>query len=221
MGIRVLIVDDHSVVRQGLRMFLNMDPELEIVGEASNGREAVSQAVELSPDVILMDLVMPEMNGIEATRIIRENSPEIEVIALTSVLEDQSIFKAINAGAIGYLLKDTEAQDLQHAIKNAAMGKVQLSSEIAAKLVEGFHPPASHEKLTPREEEVLILLAKGKSNKDIGDSLYLSIPTVKTHVSNILRKLSVPGRTQAALYAVRAGIVSLEDTSHTEGSDLL
>jgi len=219
MSIRVLIVDDHSVVRQGLRMFLAMDSELEVVGEALDGKDAISQVEELSPDVVLMDLVMPEMDGIEATRIICKSYPEVEVIALTSVLEDQAIIKAIRAGAIGYLLKDTEAHELRRAIKNAATGKVQLSPQIAARLMQDLRTPESHEKLTQREEEVLILVAKGKSNKEIGEALYLSIPTVKTHVSNILRKLSLQGRMQAALYAVRTGYVSLEDTGHDGSSN--
>lgn len=219
MSIRILIVDDHSVVRQGLRMFLAMDPELEIVGEAVDGKEAISQVEELNPDVVLMDLVMPEMDGIEATKIIRESYPEVEVIALTSVLEDQAIFKAIRAGAIGYLLKDTEAHELRRSIKNAAMGKVQLSPQIAARLLQDLRTPESHERLTQREEEVLVLIAKGKSNKEICEALFLSIPTVKTHVSNILRKLSLQGRMQAALYAVRTGYVSLEDTDQGDSSN--
>ena len=216
MAIQILIVDDHSVVRQGLRMFLAMDPELEIIGEAATGKEAISMVEELKPDVVLMDLVMPEMDGVTATEIIRKHSTDVEVVALTSVLDDQLVFSAIRAGAIGYLLKDTEALELRQAIKNAAQGRVQLSHKVAERLMQDIRAPEYHEKLTQREREVLILLAKGNSNKYIAESLHISIPTVKSHVSSILRKLSLPGRTQAALFAVRAGYVSLDETNKTD-----
>jgi DNA-binding NarL/FixJ family response regulator len=209
MTIRILIADDHSVVRQGLHMFLALDPELEIVGEATNGLEAVNQARKLRPDVVLMDLIMPQMDGITAIEIIRHELPEIEVIALTSVLEDAAVVGAVKAGAIGYLLKDTQANELCKAIKAAANGQVQLSPQAAARLMHEVRTPENPQALTDRETDVLSLLANGKANKEIALQLHISETTVKTHVSNILTKLGVPSRTQAALYAVRIGLASL------------
>ena len=209
MTIRILIADDHSVVRQGLHMFLALDPELEIVGEATNGLEAVNQARKLRPDVVLMDLIMPQMDGIAATEIIRHELPEVEVIALTSVLEDAAVVGAVKAGAIGYLLKDTQANELCKAIKAAAAGQVQLSPQAAARLMHEVRTPENPQALTDRETDVLSLLANGKANKEIALQLHISETTVKTHVSNILTKLGVPSRTQAALYAVRIGLASL------------
>jgi two-component system, NarL family, response regulator LiaR len=205
--IRVLIVDDHEVVRQGLRMFLRLDPELEIVGEAADGAAAIHQARETQPDVILMDLLMPGTDGITATAAIRGEQPETEVIALTSVLEDDKIIGAIRAGAIGYLLKDTGAQELCRAIKAAAAGQVQLSPQAAARLMREVRAPDSPEPLTERETEVLRLLAGGLANKEIAHTLGIGEKTVKTHVSHVLAKLGVLSRTQAALYAVRIGLV--------------
>ena len=212
MAIRILIVDDHSVVRQGLRMFLSLDPELEVIGEAADGAEALKKAHELKPDVVLMDLLMPVMDGITAIGIIRRELPDTEVIALTSVLEDSSVIGAVRAGAIGYLLKDTQADELRRAIKAAANGQVQLSPKAAARLMREVRAPDSPETLTERETEVLRLLAQGKSNKEVAQALTIGEKTVKTHVSSILSKLGVPSRTQAALYAVRIGLVSIEAT---------
>jgi DNA-binding NarL/FixJ family response regulator len=189
-------------------MFLALDEELEVVGEAANGEEAIRRAHELAPDVVLMDLLMPVMDGIAATGVIRRELPDVEVIALTSVLEDSAILGAVRAGAIGYLLKDTQAGELCRAIKAAAAGQVQLSPQAAARLMREVQVPQSPEKLTSREIEVLRLLAQGMSNKDIGAALVIGVKTVKTHVSSILSKLGVPSRTQAALYAVRIGLVS-------------
>jgi DNA-binding NarL/FixJ family response regulator len=208
MPIRILLADDHSVVRQGLRMFLALDDELDVVGEASNGEEALARARELQPDVVLMDLLMPVMDGVAATAAIRNELPDVEVIALTSVLDDDKVVGAVRAGAIGYLLKDTEADELRRAIKAAANGQVQLSPQAAARLVREVRLPESPESLTERETEVLRLLAQGQSNKEIARTLVIGEKTVKTHVSNILAKLGVPSRTQAALYAVRIGLVS-------------
>lgn len=207
MSIRVLIADDHSVVRQGLRMFLALDPDIDIVGEACDGVQALELAHELRPDVVLMDLLMPEMDGIQATARVRAELPDSEVIALTSVLEDSSVVNAIRAGAIGYLLKDTEADVLVKAIKAAAEGQVQLSPQAAARLMREVRAPNSPEELTEREVDVLRLLAQGRSNKEIALLLSIGEKTVKTHVSNILSKLNVASRTQAALYAVRIGLV--------------
>ncbi len=212
MPIKVLLVDDHSVVRQGLRMFLSLDPELKVIGEAANGREAIQAAHQLKPDVILMDLLMPVMDGISAIAVLRKELPKIEVIALTSILEDEKVVGAIRAGAIGYLLKDTQAEDLNRAIKAAAAGQVQLSPQAAARLVREVRAPESPEALTGRETEVLRLLAKGYSNKEIAGELIIGEKTVKTHVSNILSKLAVPSRTQAALYAVRIGLVNIDES---------
>jgi NarL family two-component system response regulator LiaR len=213
MPTRILITDDHGVVRQGLRMFLSLDPDLEVVGEAENGREALALARELEPDVVLMDLLMPVMDGIEATEAIRSELPEVEVIALTSVLEDASVTGAVKAGAIGYLLKDTDADELRRAIKAAAEGRVHLAPEAAARLMREVRAPESPEQLTQRETEVLKLVARGKANKQIASSLFVSEKTVKAHVSSILMKLGVQSRTQAALHAVRTGLVSTEELS--------
>lgn len=210
MSIRILIVDDHGVVRQGLRMYLALDPELEVVGEAANGAEALRLTHELEPDVVLMDLLMPVMDGIAATEAIRRELPGVEVLALTSVLEDSAVYGAMRAGAIGYLLKDTEADELCRAIKAAAAGQVQLSPSVAARLLREVPPPTHPEPLTERETEVLEQLALGKSNKEIAAALVIAEKTVRTHVSNILGKLGVTSRTQAALHAVRSGLVSLD-----------
>jgi NarL family two-component system response regulator LiaR len=211
MTIRVLITDDHGVVRQGLRMYLGLDPELEVVGEAANGEEALRMARELGPDVVLMDLLMPVMDGITATGKIRTELPEVEVIALTSVLEDASVSGAVRAGAIGYLLKNTDAEDLGRAIKAAADGQVQLAPEAAVRLMREVRAPESPEALTERETEVLKLVARGKANKQISHDLFIGEKTVKAHVSSILAKLGVQSRTQAALYALRIGLVSMEE----------
>jgi DNA-binding NarL/FixJ family response regulator len=207
MTVRVLVVDDHGVVRQGLRMFLALDGDVEVVGEATNGAEAVALARELQPDVVLMDLVMPVMDGIAATAEIRRELPATEVVALTSVLEDASVVGAVQAGAIGYLLKDTQADELRRAIRAAAQGQVQLAPEAAARLVREVRAPENPEALTERETEVLGLLARGLANKEIARRLVIGDKTVKTHVSRILMKLGVQSRTQAALHSVRAGLV--------------
>jgi len=211
MAIRILVADDHSVVRQGLQMFLGNDEDLVVIAEANNGREAVDLARQLAPDVVLMDLLMPEMDGVEATRLIRQEMPDVEVIALTSVLEDALIYDAMRAGAIGYLLKDTEAHELRRAIKAAAAGQVQLSPEVARRLMQELRVPDSPETLTEREKEVLQLLANGLSNREIAEALVIGEKTVKSHVSNILGKLNVTSRTQAAVYALRTGLASADE----------
>jgi DNA-binding NarL/FixJ family response regulator len=191
-------------------MFLQLDPELEVIGEAGDGAEARRLAEELTPDVVLMDLLMPVMDGIAATEAIRRDLPDVEVIALTSVLEDASVVGAVKAGAIGYLLKDTNADELCRAIKAAAAGQVQLSPEAAGRLVREVRAPESPEALTERETDVLRLLAEGKANKEIAVALAIGEKTVKTHVSNILSKLGVQSRTQAALYAAQIGLTPLQ-----------
>jgi NarL family two-component system response regulator LiaR len=202
--ISVLLADDHPVVRQGLRTFLELQPEFEVAGEAADGLEAVAKAEELLPDVVLLDLVMPNVDGIEAIRRIRDASPSTKVIVLTSFLEDEQIFPAVKAGAAGYLLKDVQPQELAGAIRAAARGEALMHPAVAAKLMHEFardeHPADA---LTERELDVLRLLARGLSNKVIGHELHVSEKTVKTHVSNILAKLHLADRTQAALFAVR------------------
>ena len=215
MTLRIVIADDHGVVRQGLRMFLSLDEELEVVGEAQNGAEALELARQLKPDVVLMDLLMPVMDGITAIGAIRRELPEVEVIALTSVLEDASVVGAVKAGAIGYLLKDTQADELRRAIKAAAEGQVQLAPQAAARLLREVRTPESPEALTDRETDVLRLLAMGRANKEIARELDIGEKTVKTHVSNILGKLGVQSRTQAALYAVRTGLVPADALAET------
>ena len=208
--IRVLLVDDHAVVRQGLRMFLGLDPDLQIIGEATNGLEAIELSRQLRPDIILMDLLMPIMDGLTAIQKIKKAQPEVEIIALTSVIEDDRVFNAIHAGAMGYLLKDTQASELVQRIKAANRGEVQLHPEAAKRLIREVRSPDSPEKLTDRETEVLKLIARGLSNKDIATRLVVSEKTVKTHVSNLLTKLNLPSRTQAALYALKEGLATLE-----------
>ena len=216
MAIRILLVDDHTVVRKGLRTFLSYDPEMEVVGEAADGAQALSLARELTPDVVLMDLLMPGMDGIAATAAIRRELPETEVLALTSVLEDASVVGAVRAGAIGYLLKDTQAEALCQAIKAAAAGQVQLTPRAAARLMQAVSTPESPEALTERETEVLRLLAQGYSNKQIAHRLNNTEKTIKTHVSRILSKLGVQSRTHATLYAIRTSLVSLDSAERAE-----
>lgn len=214
MTTKILIADDHGVVREGLRLYLGFAPGLEVVGEATNGEEALEMARRLEPDIVLMDLLMPVMDGIEATEKIRAEQPEVEVIALTSVLGGGSVSGAIRAGACGYLLKDTDSEELQRAIRAAAEGKVHLAPEAAALLARELHAPERVIKqLTARETEVLKLVAQGWTNKHIARELFVEEKTVKAHVSSILKKLLVKSRTQAALHAVRTGLVSMEDLS--------
>jgi DNA-binding NarL/FixJ family response regulator len=214
MTIRILLADDHSVVRQGLKMFLSLDSDFEVVGEAPDGAQALRMARELQPDVVLMDMLMPVMDGITATGHIRKEMPDTEVIALTSVLEDGAVVGAIKAGAIGYLLKDTQQEELIRAIKAAAAGQVQLAPQAAARLMREVRAPDAPQALTDRETDVIKLLAQGKANKEIAMELVIGEKTVKTHVSNILLKLGVQSRTQAALYAAQNGLAEL---GHSHG----
>jgi len=210
MAIRVLIADDHKVVRQGLRLFLRVDADIEIVGEARNGAEAVELARQLVPDLVLMDILMPVMDGISATAVIRKEQPEIEVLGLTSILEDSAVIAIMRAGAIGYLLKDLDGDELCHAIHAAAAGQVQLAPQAFTRLMRELHPPEQVEALTEREKDVLRLLGQGQSNKQIARALQLREETVKTHVSNVLHKLGVQSRTQAVLFAMRNGLMSIK-----------
>lgn len=209
--IGVLIVDDHRVVRQGLRDFLELQDDIEVVGEASTGEEGVKLARELIPDVVLQDLVLPGFDGVEATRQIKAVSPSTRVIVLTSFADGDKVFPAIKAGAISYLLKDVQPEELARAIRAAQRNEAVLHPEVATKLMAEFNgprPPENQvEQLTEREMDVLRLIAKGKSNKEIADTLIISEKTVKTHVSNILSKLHLADRTQAAIYALRQRLV--------------
>ncbi|WP_018131658.1 response regulator [Effusibacillus pohliae] len=213
MKIRILLVDDHAVVLKGLSFFLGTQPDFELVGEAGNGTEALEKVAELQPDVVLMDLVMPEMDGIEATAQIKRHHPSVKVLVLTSFSEQDQVLPALRAGASGYLLKDVQPDQLAEAIRGAYSGNVQLHPEITHKLMaEAALPPGKPaaadplDELTQREREVLGLLAQGMSNKEIAAALHIAEKTVKTHVSSILGKLELADRTQAALYAVKRGI---------------
>jgi NarL family two-component system response regulator LiaR len=213
--IRVFIVEDHPIVRRGVKDLLETEPDIQMVGEAVNGQQAVEMVTELQPDVVLMDLVMPVMDGIEATRQIRSRTPGVRILVLTSFATDDKVFPAIKAGALGYLIKDTPPEDLLRAIRQVKRGEVSLHPIIAQKLLKEIsgpvdQPPAS-EPLTAREVEVLQMVARGLNNQEIAESLVLSVATVYTHVSNILAKLHLASRTQAALYAVREGYASLYD----------
>ncbi len=208
--IRVLIVDDHSVVRQGLRAFLGMLPDIDVAGEASSGVEALAVAARVKPQVTLMDLVMPEMDGVEATRRMLAEHPQTRVIVLTSFAEDDKIFPALRAGAAAYLLKDVTPEELADTIRAVARGESRLSPDITRKVLSGIAGlPAGQgpvEALTARETEVLRCLARGLANKEIAAELFIAEKTVKTHISSILAKLSLADRTQAAVYAVKHGI---------------
>ena len=213
--IRVLIADDHAILRKGIRALLGTEPGIEVVGEAGDGLETVAQARALRPDVILMDLMMPKMDGIEATRQIAVEQPGARILVLTSFAADDKVFPAIKAGALGYILKDSGPAELVQAIHQVHLGQPSLEPAIALKvLYEVSHPagrPLTPDPLTERELEVLRLIAKGKSNKEIADQLVIAELTVRTHVSNVLGKLHLASRTQAALYALRAGLASLDD----------
>jgi two-component system, NarL family, response regulator LiaR len=208
--IRVLIADDHAVVREGLRAFLELQEGIEVVGEAADGQEAVEGAASLHPDVVVLDLVMPRLDGVAALRILRERVPEARVLVLTSFLDDDKLLPALRAGAAGYLLKNARPQELARAVRLAHSGETLIDPVVAARLVETLSADGGEEpldRLTPREREVLILIGRGFPNKLIARELELAEKTVKTHVSHVLAKLGVTDRTQAAVLAVRAGLV--------------
>jgi NarL family two-component system response regulator LiaR len=206
--IRVLVVDDHAVVREGLRAFLELQERIEVVGEAADGDEAIPAAERLRPDVILMDLVMPRLDGVAAMRALRERVPGARVIVLTSFLDDDKLLPALRAGAAGYLLKNAQPQELARAVRAAHAGEALLDPVVAARLVDALTGHANPlGQLTPREREVLELIGRGFSNKRIAYELGISEKTVKTHVGHVLAKLGVTDRTQAAVVAVRAGLV--------------
>lgn len=205
---RVLIADDHHVVRRGLLFFLKTQKDIEVIGEASNGKEAVELAESLRPDIVLMDLVMPVMDGIQATRKIKEKHPEIIVLMLTSFSDRDHVVPAIEAGAAGYQLKDIEPDELVESLRSLMRGENTLHPKASSELLKGPSVPAPHtiNLLTPREKEVLAELTKGKSNREIASALFVTEKTVKTHISNFFVKLEVQDRTQAALYAVKHGL---------------
>jgi two-component system, NarL family, response regulator LiaR len=206
--IRVLVADDHAVVREGLRTFLALQEGIEVVGEAADGEAAVREAERLRPDVALMDLKMPRLDGVGAMRELRRRLPGCRVIVLTSYADDDRLLPAIQAGAAGYLLKDVEPRELARAVRAAHAGEALLDPAVAARLMEAVAGPAPAERLTPREREVLELIARGMANKRIARELGLSEKTVKAHVGHVLAKLGVTDRTQAALHAVRAGLIA-------------
>ena len=214
-SISVLIVDDHGVVRQGLQTFLDLMDDIEVIGQANNGVEAIAQTKRLRPNIVLMDLMMPEMDGIEATRQIGSMNPSTKVIVLSSFSDDNKVFSAIKAGASGYLLKDISSAELADAIRAVHKGDPQLHPEIAKKLMNQFvdfegKPEAISKDLSPRETEVLRLIAEGMNNTELAQTLFISEKTAKTHVHNILTKLKLADRTQAAIYAYKHGLVSEE-----------
>ena len=213
--IRVLIADDHAILRKGIRALLSTEPDIKVVGETGDGLETVAQAYALRPDVILMDLVMPEMDGIEATRRITAEQSGVRILVLTSFAADDKVFPAIKAGALGYILKDSGPMELVQAIHQVYQGQPSLEPSIALKVLQELsHPaqrPPTPDPLSERELEVLRLLAQGKSNREIANQLVIAELTVRTHVSNILGKLHLASRTQAALYALKEGLASLDD----------
>jgi NarL family two-component system response regulator LiaR len=213
--IRVLIVDDHTIVRQGVRAFLETQPDIIVVSEAASGAQAISLCAEHNPDVVLMDLIMPEMNGVEATRQIKQISPQTQVIILTSFLEDEHILPALRSGALSYLLKDVSADELSKAIRQAARREAVLHPHVTGLMVQALHnsspsPSDPLADISEREVEVLRLIANGLSNAGIAERLIISEKTVKSHVSNILSKLSLTDRTQIAVYAWRTGIMQAD-----------
>ncbi|MCA0171330.1 response regulator [Bacillus sp. RAR_GA_16] len=208
--INMMIVDDHDMVRKGLKAYLLTEPDFQIVGEGANGKEAVSLANELHPDVILMDLIMPEMTGIEATKEIMASLPNTKIIIITSFYDDEQIFPAIEAGAFSYLLKTASADEIIDTIRKAIQDESVIEQKVAQKMMNQLRSKQQkplHEELTKREKEVLLLIGEGKTNSQIAEELFIGLKTVKTHVSNILGKLGVQDRTQAAVYAIRNGMV--------------
>lgn len=208
--IKVLFVDDHEMVRIGVSAYLSAQPDIEVVGEADDGKKGVELALELRPDIILMDLVMKEMDGIEATKKIIEQWPEAKVIIVTSFLDDEKVYPALEAGATSYMLKTSKASEIANAVRATYHGQSVLEPEVTGKMMvkmrqKNQHLP--HEDLTSRELEILLLMAEGKTNQEIADELFIALKTVKTHVSNILSKLNVQDRTQAVIYAFKNSLI--------------
>ena len=208
---QILLVDDHEMVRLGLKGYLDLQDDVDVVAEASNGREGVEKALELHPDVIMMDIVMPEMNGIEATLAILKEWPEAKILILTSYLDNEKIYPVLDAGAKGYMLKTSSADDILRAVRKVAKGELAIETEFSQKVEYHRNHIELHEDLTARERDILGLLAKGYENQRIADELFISLKTVKTHVSNILSKLEVSDRTQAVVYAFQHHLVPQDD----------
>ncbi|HFI0394163.1 TPA: response regulator [Streptococcus suis] len=209
--IRVMLVDDHEMVRLGLKSYLNLQPDVEVVAEASDGEEGLSKALEVKPDVVVMDLVMPKMTGVEATLALLKEWPQAQIVILTSYLDNAKIYPVLEAGAKGYMLKTSSADEILTAIRKVARGEFAIETEVEKKVEHHKCHPDLHDDLTAREREILTLLAKGYDNQRIADESFISLKTVKTHVSNILSKLAVSDRTQAVVYAFQHGLVAQEE----------
>lgn len=208
---RILLVDDHEMVRLGLKSYLDLQTDVDVVAESADGRAGVEKALEFRPDVIVMDIVMPEMNGIEATLAILKEWPEAQILILTSYLDNEKIYPVLDAGAKGYMLKTSSADEILQAIRKVAKGEIAIETEVSKKVQYHRNHIELHEDLTARERDILGLLAKGYENQRIADELFISLKTVKTHVSNILSKLEVGDRTQAVVYAFQHHLVPQED----------
>jgi NarL family two-component system response regulator LiaR len=218
-AIRIIIADDHAIVRKGIRAVLRNVPDIDVVGEAATGWEAIAEVKKLQPDVVLMDLAMPELDGIQAIARIMNDNPKVRILVLTSFASEDKIFPAIKAGALGYHLKDSTPEEMMEAIRQVHRGESSLHPVIARKVLQELSRPSGRpptpDPLTPREVEVLRLVAQGRNNQEIAEELVISETTVRTHVSNILGKLHLASRTQAALYALREGLASLDETPET------
>lgn len=204
---KIILIDDHEMVRMGLKSFLNLQPDIEVIGEASDGKAGIEFALALKPDVVVMDLVMPEMNGVEATLAILKKWKEANILVLTSYLDNEKIYPVIKAGAKGYMLKTSSAAEILNAIRKVSRGELAIETEVDKKIKNYQNHPELHQSLTARERDILALLAKGYDNQTIADELFISLKTVKTHVSNILAKLEVDDRTQAVVYAFQHHLV--------------
>ncbi len=210
-AIRVMLIDDHEMVRLGLKSYLNLQPDVEVVAEAGDGEEGLIKALEVKPDVVVMDLVMPKMNGVEATLALLKEWPQAQIVILTSYLDNEKIYPVLEAGARGYMLKTSSADEILSAIRKVARGEYAIETEVEKKVEHHKRYPDLHEDLTAREREILTLLAKGYDNQRIADESFISLKTVKTHVSNILSKLAVSDRTQAVVYAFQHGLVPQDE----------
>ena len=210
-AIRVMLIDDHEMVRLGLKSYLNLQPDIEVVAEAGDGEEGLKKALEVKPDVVVMDLVMPKMTGVEATLALLKEWPQAQILILTSYLDNEKIYPVLEAGARGYMLKTSSADEILSAIRKVARGEYAIETEVEKKVEHHKRYPDLHEDLTAREREILTLLAKGYDNQRIADESFISLKTVKTHVSNILSKLEVSDRTQAVVYAFQHGLVPQDE----------
>ncbi|HFI0300937.1 TPA: response regulator [Streptococcus suis] len=209
--IRVMLIDDHEMVRLGLKSYLNLQPDVEVVAEAGDGEEGLTKALDVKPDVVVMDLVMPKMTGVEATLALLKEWPQAQILILTSYLNNEKIYPVLEAGARGYMLKTSSADEILSAIRKVARGEYAIETEVEKKVEHHKRYPDLHEDLTAREREILTLLAKGYDNQRIADESFISLKTVKTHVSNILSKLAVSDRTQAVVYAFQHGLVAQDE----------